>query len=144
MEILADFPENWIDLQNKVADVLSGCGYIVETPKIVKTVRGKVELDVYAQNESMKIICECKYWEQNVSQNTIFALRTIMQDTGANRGIVIAKKGFQSGAYENSRSTNIELYKWEEFQNLKDTCCYHISFNTIMLKVLTEGLKEAP
>lgn len=33
---------------------------------------------------------------------------------------------------------------WEEFQNFKDTCGYHISFNTIMMKVLVEGLKVAP
>lgn len=33
---------------------------------------------------------------------------------------------------------------WEEFHNLKATCGYPLSFNTIMIKVLTEGLKEAP
>lgn len=33
---------------------------------------------------------------------------------------------------------------WEEFQNFKKECGYHISFNTIMMKVLVEGLKEAP
>lgn len=33
---------------------------------------------------------------------------------------------------------------WEEFQELKSTCGYHISFNILMIKVLTEGLKVAP
>lgn len=33
---------------------------------------------------------------------------------------------------------------WEEFQNLKETCDYPLSFNTIMMKVLVEGLKAAP
>ena len=33
---------------------------------------------------------------------------------------------------------------WEEFQNLKETCGYDLSFNTIMMKVLVEGLKTAP
>lgn len=33
---------------------------------------------------------------------------------------------------------------WEEFQNLKATCGYHLSFNTVMMKVLSEGLKAAP
>ncbi|MBR4286557.1 MAG: 2-oxo acid dehydrogenase subunit E2 [Clostridia bacterium] len=33
---------------------------------------------------------------------------------------------------------------WEEFHNFKETCGYNISFNTIMIKVLTEGLKVAP
>lgn len=33
---------------------------------------------------------------------------------------------------------------WEEFQNLKENCNYSLSFNTIMMKVLVEGLKVAP
>lgn len=33
---------------------------------------------------------------------------------------------------------------WEEFRALKETCGYHLSFNTIMMRVLTEGLKAAP
>ena len=28
---------------------------------------------------------------------------------------------------------------WEEFQSLKETCDYPLSFNTIMMKVLVEG-----
>ncbi len=33
---------------------------------------------------------------------------------------------------------------WEEFHNLKERCGYALSFNTVMMKVLVEGLKEAP
>ena len=33
---------------------------------------------------------------------------------------------------------------WEEFQNLKENCGYHLTFNTVMMKVLAEGLKAAP
>ncbi len=33
---------------------------------------------------------------------------------------------------------------WDEFQNLKASCGYPLSFNTVMMKVLVEGLKEAP
>ena len=33
---------------------------------------------------------------------------------------------------------------WEEFQKLKESCGYSLSFNTIMMKVLVEGLKVAP
>ena len=33
---------------------------------------------------------------------------------------------------------------WAEYQKLKESCGYTISFNTIMMKVLVEGLKEAP
>ena len=33
---------------------------------------------------------------------------------------------------------------WEVFQDLKENCGYELSFNTLMMKVLTEGLKAAP
>ncbi len=33
---------------------------------------------------------------------------------------------------------------WDVFQELKDTCGYELSFNTLMMKVLVEGLKAAP
>ena len=33
---------------------------------------------------------------------------------------------------------------WEEFQKLKETCDYELSFNTLMMKILSEGLKAAP
>lgn len=33
---------------------------------------------------------------------------------------------------------------WEEFKKLKTLCGYDITFNTLMLKILVEGLKAAP
>ncbi len=33
---------------------------------------------------------------------------------------------------------------WEEFEKLKENCGYALSFNTLMMRVLVEGLKEAP
>jgi len=33
---------------------------------------------------------------------------------------------------------------WQEFQSLKQECDYKLTFNTLMLRVLTEGLKAAP
>ena len=33
---------------------------------------------------------------------------------------------------------------WEEYVKLKSECGYPLPFNTLMMKVLVEGLKEAP
>ena len=115
MNIFSENPKDWLDLQNKVAYILSSCGYIVEIPKKIRTVRGEVEIDVYASDSDISIVCECKYWESNIPQNIIFSFRSVVGDIGANKGIVIAKSGFQSGAYENVRNTNIELKTWEDF-----------------------------
>lgn len=33
---------------------------------------------------------------------------------------------------------------WKEFENLKENCGYELSFNTLMMRILVEGLKAAP
>ena len=115
MNIFSDKPENWVDLQDKVAYILRICEYNVETPKKIMAVRGNIEVDVYAESPDMLIICECKYWESNIPQNVILGFRTVVEDIGANKGIIISKNGFQDGAYKNSKNTNIELKTWVEF-----------------------------
>jgi len=41
-------PENWKSLQNWVADILSQCGLNAQTEHTITTVRGTVEVDVWA------------------------------------------------------------------------------------------------
>lgn len=36
MRIFDEEPKNWVDLQNRVAYILSSCDYILETPKKFK------------------------------------------------------------------------------------------------------------
>ena len=117
MQIFDEEPTDWKDLQDKVACVLELCGFNVETPKKIQTGRETIEVDVYAKNAEMTIICECKYWESRVPQSVALSFRTLVIDIGANKGIIIAKTGFQSGAYQSVKSTNIELMTWLEFEN---------------------------
>ena len=117
MEIFEENPKDWKDLQDKVAYVLQNCGYIVVSPKTINSLRGNVELDVYAYNEYFSIACECKNWNSNIPQNVVFSFRTILFELGINKGLIIAKKGFQNGAYNQIKDTNISLFTWEEFLN---------------------------
>lgn len=114
-------PNRWRDLQNSVCKILNECGLAAETPKIIETVRGNVETDVYAVDEEAKpkiiYICECKNWNSRVPQEKVHAFRTVMSDFGANVGLMISTKGFQSGAYKASENTNVMLLDWTEFQN---------------------------
>lgn len=52
-------------------------------------------------------IVECKYWRDRVSKLHVMALREIVSDIGADRGIILCETGFQSGAIEASRLTNV-------------------------------------
>lgn len=117
MKIFDNEPSDWIDLQNKVAYIFKSCGYDVKTPMKIKTARGEVEVDVYAYAESLgiRVIVECKLWKRKLSQDIIYSFRSIVNDSGVNKGIIVSKRGFQSGAYNNARFTNIELLTWDEF-----------------------------
>jgi hypothetical protein len=57
----------------------------------------------------MTWLVECKAWSSAVPKEKVFALRTIVEDTGADRGFVMAEKGYQSGALEAARLTNVML-----------------------------------
>ena len=115
-------PSNWRDLQSDVAQILSECGFNVETEKNVTTARGEVEIDVFAEDSTQTpptiYLCECKLWNSSVPRREVHAFRTVANDFGANWGLIISKLGFQRGAYDAARHTNLKLLNWQEFQEL--------------------------
>lgn len=117
MNIFAEVPQSWIDLQNKVAYILQCSGFEVDTPKKVATVRSDIEFDVFAQNKDISVACECKYWKRKVPQNVVQAFRSQLDDVGINKGYIISMHGFQRGSYESADSTIIELRTWNDFMN---------------------------
>jgi hypothetical protein len=113
-------PTSWKDLQDKVDTIFTGCGYHSEKEKIVSTVRGSIEIDVYADKKfpsELLVFCECKFWKKNIPQTVAHAFRTVVGDAGASKGIIISKKGFQKGVYDAIEKTNIEVLNWIEFQD---------------------------
>jgi len=113
-------PERWQDLEEMVKQAFTEMGYKSDRAHKLKTVRGTVEIDVYAIKESTPIptvvLCECKHWDKPVPQNVIHGFRTVCSDAGAHFGLIISKKGFQAGAEETRIATNVHLMDFEEFQ----------------------------
>ncbi|HUZ61439.1 MAG TPA: restriction endonuclease [Hanamia sp.] len=119
LKIIKTPPLNWRELQNLVALVLSDCGFKTEIEKKIQTVRGEVEIDVYAEKIAgfkTIVLCECKYWDASLPQSVIHSFRTVVADSGANQGIIISKKGFQKGAYNSILHSNVVLLNWDDFQ----------------------------
>ena len=91
-------PETWQQLQEEVARILRECGFAVEVERTLTTVRGAVEIDVYAEEEIRGrrnvILCECKHWRSRIPQHVIHAFRTVMADMGDNTGYIVASSGF--------------------------------------------------
>lgn len=114
-------PADWRDLQTAVADILAQSGFSVQVEKVIPTVRGRAEIDVFGQENvegrTYTVLCECKNWAARVPQNVIHGFRTVMVDSGANVGYIISTAGFQSGALTAAELTNIRLVTWLEFQS---------------------------
>ena len=119
--ITNELPNTWKDLQNGVGEILKNCGFSVEIEKKVETVRGQIELDIYAEEvidgRKYSIICECKYWKKNIPQSVVHAFRTTVRDLGCDIGYIITTSNFQKGAIKASKFTNIRLLTWTSFQN---------------------------
>lgn len=118
--ITSKMPDTWQELEQTVADILSECGMDSERTVTRKLPRGSVDIDVIATetNDGIQniVVCECKNWKHNIPKEIVHAFRTVMHEIGANRGYIISRVGFQSGAYEAAEATNINLVTFEEFQ----------------------------
>lgn len=121
MKITKEIPSDWRNLQNLVCKYLNQAGYCAEVAKTIDTVRGKLEVDVFAtaENELLKrFICECKFWKTAVPKEKIHAFRTQVQDSGSMVGIFISSAGYQSGAVEAAKCSNVLLKDWDGFVEL--------------------------
>lgn len=115
-------PATWQDLELSVARILSESGLRTERGKLLTTVRGSVEVDVYAEDQSITppvvTLVECKHWKSAIPQTIVHAFRTTVVDSGANVGFIVSLRGFQSGAVNAAELTNIHLVDWYVFQSL--------------------------
>jgi hypothetical protein len=114
-------PTSWQDLETMVALAFAEMGYESNRAHRLQTIRGTVEIDVHAIKTSTPIptivLCECKYWDKSVPQSVVHAFRSVCADAGAHFGLIISRKGFQSGAENSRTATNIHLMDFVRFQS---------------------------
>ncbi len=122
MNIITSMPSDWKDLQQQVSQILKECGLETYLERTISTVRGTVEIDVYAEDKEQKPVVtylyECKHWKSSVPKTIVHSFRTVVSDYGANFGLIISSNTFQSGAYEAAEKSNVRLLTWIEFQEL--------------------------
>lgn len=120
MSIFDREPANWRELQDMAAQLFAETGCEVQVGRNLENVRGAKEIDVYVRDTSIvpagMYLCECKHWQRAVPQEVVHAFRTVMQDVGAHHGYIISSGGFQSGAHEAARNTNLHLVTFPELQ----------------------------
>lgn len=113
-------PSTWQELEELTLQAFDEMGYESTRNYALTTVRGTARIDVHAVRTSSPIptivLCECKYWDKPIEQNVVLSFRTICQDAGAHYGLIISRRGFQSGAEEFRNSTNVHLMDFTQFQ----------------------------
>ena len=120
MPIFDHEPADWEELQDRIAQLFSEMGCEVKIGERVKLVRGEKEIDVSVRDPQTTphsvYLCECKFWSKPIPQEVIHSFRTVLSDFGAHRGFIISRVGFQAGAKEAVKNTNLDLLTFDEIQ----------------------------
>lgn len=111
----------WKDYQEEAALFFRSLGLDATTDVTVKGVRTTHDVDVLVKSHHVGFeitwLVECKYWKSRVSKLHVLALREIVSDVGADRGILLSEAGFQSGAIEAANLTNVQVTSLAEISN---------------------------
>lgn len=110
----------WYSFQEEIAAYFRSLGVNADTNQPVQGVRTKHDIDVFVTTKFLSAdlhwVIEAKKWNSKVPKEKVLALRTIVDDIGADKGFIISELGFQKGAYEAAENTNILLYTMTEFK----------------------------
>jgi restriction system protein len=103
----------WKAYQEEAADFFRSLGLAAETDVSLQGARTAHDIDVVVTfNVAGFDVCwlvECKHWKAAVTKLHVLALRQIVSDLGADRGIILCEVGFQSGAIEAANLTNVQV-----------------------------------
>jgi hypothetical protein len=112
--------EPWAEYQENAAAYFRSLGLDAVTNARVTGVRTNHEIDVLVRSHHVGFaitwLVECKNWKTPVTKLHVLALREIVADVGADRGILLCEVGFQSGAREAANLTNVQLTSIKEMQ----------------------------
>ncbi len=120
--------DSWQEYQEEAAAFFRSLGLEATTNFSVQGVRTTHDIDVFVKSHHVGFdvawIVECKHWERPVTKVHVLALREIVVDLGADRGILISESGFQKGAVEAATLTNVHV---SSLARLRDTASAEIT-----------------
>lgn len=112
---------NWFEFQEEICTYFKSLGFEAETNKTVIGVRTSHDIDIFVKTkfmgQNLTWIIEAKKWNSKINKLQPLGLRTIVDDIGADKGFIISEKGFQKGAIEACKNTNITLLTFEQLKN---------------------------
>lgn len=132
---------DWKEYQEEIAQYFRSLGCKAEVNMTIKGARAEHEVDVFVEFDKFgvknKWIIECKYWNSRIPKEKVLVLKGIVEDVGADRGVIITEIGYQRGAKNVTESTNILLTTWKDFLQLSEK-----EFVQIMLEKIEKRLVE--
>jgi hypothetical protein len=104
---------DWYHFQEMISNHFNSIGTRAETNVTVHGTRTNHDIDILVKikflGQNIIWIVEAKKWNHKVNKLHVLALRTIVNDIGADKGFIISEKGFQTGAIEAAKDSNISL-----------------------------------
>ena len=110
----------WRVYQDSVAVFLSHLGFEVLVDETLRGARSEHDVDVTARMRVAGVdqlwLIECKSWKRPVPKERVLTFRGVVEDVGADRGLIFSESGFQVGAFNAARDTNITLTSLADFE----------------------------
>lgn len=126
----------WKIYQEDVASYFRSLGLTATTNITVDGARTSHDVDVLVKSHHVGFditwIVECKKWKTRITKLHVLALRQIVADVGADRGILLCEVGFQSGAQEAANLTNIQLTSIEEMRGAARDSIYAMQIRDLL------------
>jgi hypothetical protein len=129
----------WKEYQEDAASYFRSLGLDASTDVTVKGVRTSHDVDVLVKSHhagfDITWVVECKHWKTPVSKLHVLALREIVADVGADRGILLSEVGFQSGAKEAANLTNVQVTSIRELRETASGIIYAMRLRELFDRV---------
>lgn len=108
-----DAAPEWFQYQEDVAEFFRTLGVRAQPNVRVQGARGTHDVDVLVEFESAGIavtwVVECKRWSRPVGKDRVLVLSGVVDDIGADRGLIVSEAGYQAGAIRATEQTNLTL-----------------------------------
>src|ERR1700722_18199402 len=113
--------KQWEQYEHQAAGLLGELGFSAEVNASLTEANGAVHaIDVAARRTMAGVnllwIVECKYWNKPVPIEKVLALRSLVLELGADRGLLMSESGFQSGAIRTASQKNITLSSLDDLR----------------------------
>ena len=110
----------WKGYQDRVAAFLAQLGLQVQVDETIRGARAPHDIDVTARMSIAGVnqlwLIECKSWKRRIPKERVLTFRGVIEDIGADRGLLFSESGFQAGAVLAAQHTNVTLTSLAQFE----------------------------